>query len=99
MLAGRLGVSAAVRDALAHGHERWDGGGLPDNLSGEAIPLAVRIAVVARDADTLARALPHARLRTLAGSGHVTYAERPDAFATAVTAFAACITEPARTGN
>jgi hypothetical protein len=24
MLADRLGVSATVRDALAHGHERWD---------------------------------------------------------------------------
>lgn len=51
MLADRLGTSAAVRDALAHGHERWDGSGFPDGLAADAIPLPVRVAVVARDAD------------------------------------------------
>ncbi|NKQ57143.1 LuxR family transcriptional regulator, partial [Amycolatopsis sp. K13G38] len=50
MLAERLGVSATVREALAHGYERWDGAGFPDGLAGEAVPLGVRIAVVARDA-------------------------------------------------
>ena len=40
-------------------------------------------------AGKLAAALPDARLVELAGSGHVTYAERPDAFAGAVAAFAA----------
>lgn len=39
-------------------------------------------------ATTLARALPGARFVELAGSGHVTYAERPDEFARAVAAFA-----------
>lgn len=39
-------------------------------------------------AATLADALPHARLLDLDGSGHVTYAERPDEFAAAVAAFA-----------
>ena len=39
-------------------------------------------------AATLARALPDARFAELAGSGHVTYAERPDEFAQAVAAFA-----------
>ena len=51
MLAERLGSAPAVREALAHGYERWDGAGFPDGLSGEEIPLAVRICVVARDAD------------------------------------------------
>jgi pimeloyl-ACP methyl ester carboxylesterase len=46
-------------------------------------------------ATTLADALPQARLRTLAGAGHVTYAERPDDFAAAVAAFA---TAPAPVG-
>jgi HD-GYP domain-containing protein (c-di-GMP phosphodiesterase class II) len=50
-LAGRLGMPAAVCDSLAHGYERWDGKGSPDGLAGEDIPLAVRIAVVARDVD------------------------------------------------
>jgi len=43
-------------------------------------------------AATLARALPDARLVQLAGSGHVTYAERPDQFAEAVAAFATEVT-------
>ncbi|MDQ0383006.1 HD domain-containing phosphohydrolase [Amycolatopsis thermophila] len=50
MLAARLGASATVREALAHGYERWDGAGFPDGLAGEAVPPAVRVAVVARDA-------------------------------------------------
>ena len=41
---------------------------------------------------TLARALPDARFTELAGSGHVTYAERPDEFARAVAAFATEVT-------
>jgi HD-GYP domain-containing protein (c-di-GMP phosphodiesterase class II) len=60
LLADRLGVRPAVRDALAHGHERWDGGGFPDGLAGEAVPLPVRVAVVARDADLWWRADPGA---------------------------------------
>jgi pimeloyl-ACP methyl ester carboxylesterase len=39
-------------------------------------------------AATLVRALPDAAFVELAGSGHVTYAERLDEFATAVSAFA-----------
>jgi HD-GYP domain-containing protein (c-di-GMP phosphodiesterase class II) len=51
LLAGRLGMDASVTGALAHAFERWDGRGLPAGLEGEAVPLAVRVAVVARDAD------------------------------------------------
>ena len=39
MLAERLGTRPEVRQALAHAHERWDGAGSPEGLSGEAIPL------------------------------------------------------------
>ena len=49
-LATRLGLGDGVVDALAHAYERWDGRGLPDGLAGEAIPAAVRVVVVARDA-------------------------------------------------
>jgi 3-oxoadipate enol-lactonase len=38
------------------------------------------------------RALPDAHFVELAGSGHVTYAERPDEFAQAVAAFATEVT-------
>ncbi len=51
MLARRIGLPQAVLEALAHAYERWDGKGFPTGLAGEAIPLAVRVAVVARDAD------------------------------------------------
>ena len=58
-------------------HERWDGSGYPDRLSGEAIPLASRIVftVDAYDAMTNDRpyrralARPEARRRISAGAG------------------------------
>src|SRR5699024_9898423 len=55
MLAERVGLGPSVVDALAHAYERWDGKGWPARLEGDAIPLAVRIVVVARDADLAAR--------------------------------------------
>ena len=54
MLAGRLGLSYRVITALRYAYERWDGKG-PFGLQGEQIPLEVRIAMVARDADLFAR--------------------------------------------
>lgn len=51
MLADRLSTAPAVRSSLAFGYERWDGGGFPAGLAREQVPLPVRIAVVARDAD------------------------------------------------
>ena len=32
-----------IKPAIRHHHERWDGGGYPDGLAGEAIPLLARI--------------------------------------------------------
>jgi hypothetical protein len=49
-LATRLGLGEGVARALAHAYERWDGRGLPAGLSGEGVPIAVRVVVVARDA-------------------------------------------------
>jgi putative nucleotidyltransferase with HDIG domain len=37
------GVMADVARVVRASHERWDGGGYPDGLAGEAIPLAARI--------------------------------------------------------
>ena len=54
-LAGRLGMPDSVRDSLAHAYERWDGKGYPDGLSGEAVPLAIRVVAAARDAELWAR--------------------------------------------
>jgi putative nucleotidyltransferase with HDIG domain len=43
VLPGMSGVARIVR----HEHERWDGGGYPDGLTGEAIPLGSRIIIAA----------------------------------------------------
>jgi diguanylate cyclase (GGDEF)-like protein len=40
---------SAVANAVRHEHERWDGGGYPDGLAGDQIPLASRV-VLACDA-------------------------------------------------
>jgi HD-GYP domain-containing protein (c-di-GMP phosphodiesterase class II) len=50
-LATRIGLPDGVVNGVAHGYERWDGKGLPDGLAGEEIPMATRIAIVARDVD------------------------------------------------
>jgi HD-GYP domain-containing protein (c-di-GMP phosphodiesterase class II)/DNA-binding CsgD family transcriptional regulator len=50
-LAVRLGLGEAVRLALAHAYERWDGKGLPDGLAGEEVPVAMRVVTVARDVE------------------------------------------------
>ena len=40
-------IADAVKRAVLHHHERWDGRGYPDRLAGEAIPIAARIIAVA----------------------------------------------------
>jgi HD-GYP domain-containing protein (c-di-GMP phosphodiesterase class II)/DNA-binding CsgD family transcriptional regulator len=54
-LAIRLGMPTLVCDSLAHAYERWDGKGYPDGLAGEAVPIAIRVVSVARDAELWAR--------------------------------------------
>lgn len=53
--AGQLGLPDAVRHALAHAYERWDGKGHPDGLAGDEVPLAVRIVAAARDVELWSR--------------------------------------------
>jgi HD-GYP domain-containing protein (c-di-GMP phosphodiesterase class II) len=50
MLIDRLGLPASIGALFAHVDERWDGKGAPGGR-GEEIPLAMRIAHVARDID------------------------------------------------
>jgi response regulator RpfG family c-di-GMP phosphodiesterase len=45
VLAVTAGPEAAA--AVRHQHERWDGSGMPDRLSGNAIPAPARIAAIA----------------------------------------------------
>jgi HD-GYP domain-containing protein (c-di-GMP phosphodiesterase class II) len=44
---------------VRHHHERWDGAGYPDGLSGEAIPLAARVFAVADTLDALTTDRPY----------------------------------------
>ncbi len=54
-LAQRLGLPGGVRAGLGAAFEQWNGGGMPDGLAGEAIPLPARIVFVARDVEVLHR--------------------------------------------
>lgn len=51
LLAERLGLGADVQAALACAFERYDGGGLPAGISGEAIPIQMRVAQLAEMAE------------------------------------------------
>jgi putative nucleotidyltransferase with HDIG domain len=44
---------------VRHHHERWDGGGYPDGLAGDAIPAVARIAAVADVFDVLVHERPY----------------------------------------
>jgi HD-GYP domain-containing protein (c-di-GMP phosphodiesterase class II)/DNA-binding CsgD family transcriptional regulator len=51
LLGARMGLSEQTQEALRHLYERWDGNGMPGELRGTAIPVAVRLAQIAQDAD------------------------------------------------
>ena len=58
-----LGCLRRVALAIRHHHERYEGGGYPDGLQGEEIPLSARI-VAATDAyDVMVRGRPYAGIR------------------------------------
>ena len=46
-LAEQLDLSGQVREAVGAAYEQWDGRGWPGRLSGEAVPIAARIAQLA----------------------------------------------------
>lgn len=45
-IVARIPGLETVAEAIRHEHERWDGGGYPDGLKGDMIPLASRIVLV-----------------------------------------------------
>jgi HD-GYP domain-containing protein (c-di-GMP phosphodiesterase class II) len=48
-----LAASANFLPIIRHHHERWDGGGYPDRLVGEAIPFGARVVSVADAFDAM----------------------------------------------
>lgn len=54
-----LEVYAGVADIVRHEHEHWDGGGYPDGLRGERIPLGSRILALADVWDALTSDRPY----------------------------------------
>jgi HD-GYP domain-containing protein (c-di-GMP phosphodiesterase class II) len=69
--ASLIATVSQMRDlvpAVRHHHERWDGAGYPDRLSGEAIPLASRVITFADTIDAMTTARPY---RDALGEGEV----------------------------
>jgi putative two-component system response regulator len=63
-------MKCAGEIALTH-HEKWDGSGYPQGLSGEAIPLAGRIAALADVFDALTSLRPYKKAWTVDAAVHL----------------------------
>ena len=63
-LVGRIDAFAHLAPAVRASHERWDGGGYPDNLAGEEIPLAARIIAACDTYDAIVTDRPYRPART-----------------------------------
>jgi HD-GYP domain-containing protein (c-di-GMP phosphodiesterase class II) len=62
--ATNLPDQADIADAIRHHHEAYDGSGYPDQLVGEAIPLASRILLVVDAYDAITSSRPYAEARS-----------------------------------
>jgi putative two-component system response regulator len=58
-LCGELRSLAAVRPIVRHHHERRDGSGYPDGLSGDAIPLLAQIIAIVDEYDAITTTRPY----------------------------------------
>jgi HD-GYP domain-containing protein (c-di-GMP phosphodiesterase class II) len=63
-LVGRIDAFAHLAPAVRASHERWDGGGYPDGLAGEQIPLAARIIATCDTYDAIVTDRPYRPART-----------------------------------
>jgi two-component system cell cycle response regulator len=57
---------AAIAALVRSSHERWDGTGYPDGLTGEAIPLGARIITICDAYDAMTHDRPYRRARSAA---------------------------------
>lgn len=54
-----------IQDSVRHHHERWDGQGYPDGLSGKGIPLASRIILISDTIDAMTTDRPYRKRLSL----------------------------------
>lgn len=54
-----------ILPGIRHHHERWDGSGFPDNLSGDAIPLIARILAILDTFDAMVSVRPYRGNRSI----------------------------------
>ena len=59
-IVGKLGSLRPIVPIIRHHHERWDGGGYPDGLAGEDIPLLAAIVGLADAWDAMTTERPYA---------------------------------------
>ena len=59
MIGGVAFLQGAGVEVVRSHHERWDGGGYPDGLAGEEIPLGARIFAVADALDAITSHRPY----------------------------------------
>jgi HD-GYP domain-containing protein (c-di-GMP phosphodiesterase class II) len=63
-LVARIDAFAHLAPAVRASHERWDGGGYPDGLAGEEIPLAARIIAACDTYDAIVTDRPYRPARS-----------------------------------
>jgi len=66
-IVGQLRSMERIAELVRHHHERWDGKGYPDGISGHAIPLGARILALADAVDTLCSDRPYRPTRNFYG--------------------------------
>ena len=54
-----------VQDAVRSHHERWDGGGYPDGIAGDEIPLGARIIMISDTTDAMTTDRPYRKRLTI----------------------------------
>ena len=73
-IAERIGLSDDIRENLGQLYERWDGGGLPRGLSGEAVKFPVRLVTLAQEAIAVSEVHGHEAMKGIiakrAGGGY-----------------------------
>jgi response regulator RpfG family c-di-GMP phosphodiesterase len=58
-IVGKLSRLSSIVPIVRHHHQRWDGRGYPDGLTGEDIPLVARVFAVADTLDALTTDRPY----------------------------------------